>query len=218
MHHLITRVIQPRCWVDMGGKLYLQGDGVLAALRFLGLRWVRDRDQCGWEVDPETNERHYFFRGRVETARGEVVWEGFGARTYDAICKRLPDVIHAAEKNCAHHAGVSIFGVGSMDTATLKDRYGVTPSGVQFDAGSKGGKGARSQSGELVCPFGKAKGTPLSQMETKDLEWLRRYAADAVEAPDKAKYAESNRALLDGVCRILEDRSIDAQADGDREG
>ena len=37
MDVVIREIIPPRAWVDMGGKAYLQGDGALAAFRFLGL-------------------------------------------------------------------------------------------------------------------------------------------------------------------------------------
>lgn len=219
MGHLVRSVIQPKCWIDMGGKAYLQGDGALAAFRFLGLRWIRDNDGCRFEADPETNQRLYFFRARLETASKEVLWEGFGARGYDDLCKRLPDVIHAAEKNAAHHAAVAVLPIGSMDSGVLRDRYGVTPVGVAYKAGSKGGKGPRdSATGELVCPFGRSKGTPLSQMSDADLSSMRGYLADRLEDAANAKFRPQNEALIDAASRILEERELDARSAREVEG
>lgn len=215
MDYVVRRVVNPRCWVDLGGKAYLQGDGAMAAFRFLGLRWCREADQCRWEVDPETQERAYFFRARLETAGGEVLWEGFGSRGYDEMCTRLADVVHAAEKNAAHHAAVAVLPVGSLDTATLRQRYGVEPASVAYRPGARGGKARDAATGEAVCPFGRAKGTPLSQMTTADLGSLRAWLLERLDRPENARFRDANQALIDAAARLLDERELDATAGRD---
>jgi hypothetical protein len=48
-------------------------------------------------------------------------------------------------------------------------------------------------------PFGKNKGKPVNDASDRDLDFLERYAAEALEDPDKQKYAAGNTRLLEAV-------------------
>jgi hypothetical protein len=52
---------------------------------------------------------------------------------------------------------------------------------------------------EVAIPFGRAKGQPISTATDKDLEFLQKYASDAVSNPDKARFKEDNEKLLRAV-------------------
>ena len=47
-----------------------------------------------------------------------------------------------------------------------------------------------------VVPFGTSKGKPIEGESDKSLLWIINYAREAVGNPDKARFAESNQALL----------------------
>ena len=58
-------------------------------------------------------------------------------------------------------------------------------------------RSAASGASGVVVPFGTSKGKPIEGESDKSLLWLINYAREAVGNPDKARFAESNQALLD---------------------
>lgn len=58
------------------------------------------------------------------------------------------------------------------------------------------GRPAQRSSGVTV-PFGSSKGKPIEGESDKSILWLINYAREAVSNPDKARFADSNQALLD---------------------
>ena len=57
-----------------------------------------------------------------------------------------------------------------------------------------------------VIPFGRSKGTPIEEAETQDLEWVSMRLAESISDPEKARWAASNRALLEAIGAELEGR------------
>jgi hypothetical protein len=51
----------------------------------------------------------------------------------------------------------------------------------------------------VLVPFGKNKGTSISDVDKKELAFLEKYASEAVDNPEKARFQSQNQALLDAV-------------------
>jgi hypothetical protein len=51
----------------------------------------------------------------------------------------------------------------------------------------------------VVVPFGKNKGTSISDVDKKELAFLAKYATEAVANPEKARFQAQNQALLEAV-------------------
>lgn len=64
---------------------------------------------------------------------------------------------------------------------------------------------AGARSGQVV-PFGRDKGTPIEEAETKSLQWLAGAMRESIADPAKERFAPKNRALLDAIEAELETR------------
>lgn len=69
----------------------------------------------------------------------------------------------------------------------------------------KGTNGNTLRSGQVV-PFGRSKGTPIEEADTKDLQWLAGAMRESIADPAKEKWAPKNRELLDAIEHELETR------------
>ena len=69
----------------------------------------------------------------------------------------------------------------------------------------KGTNGNTLRSGQVV-PFGRSKGTPIEEADTKDLQWLAGTMRESIADPAKEKWAPKNRELLDAIETELETR------------
>jgi hypothetical protein len=69
----------------------------------------------------------------------------------------------------------------------------------------KGTNGNTLRSGQVV-PFGRTKGTPIEEAETKDLQWLAGAMRESIADPSKERFAPKNRELLDAIEHELETR------------
>ena len=69
----------------------------------------------------------------------------------------------------------------------------------------KGTNGNALRSGQVV-PFGRTKGTPIEEAETKDLQWLAGAMRESIADPAKERFAPKNRELLDAIEHELETR------------
>lgn len=69
----------------------------------------------------------------------------------------------------------------------------------------KGTNGSALRSGQVV-PFGRSKGTPIEEADTKDLQWLAGAMRESIADPAKEKWAPKNRELLDAIETELETR------------
>ncbi len=69
----------------------------------------------------------------------------------------------------------------------------------------KGTRGNTLRSGQVV-PFGRTKGTPIEECETKDLQWLLGAVSESVDDESKARWREKNVALRDAIQAELETR------------
>lgn len=58
----------------------------------------------------------------------------------------------------------------------------------------------------LVMPFTKSKGMPLAEARTEDMEWALPKLEASLEDPDKARWRESNLALINGIKAELASR------------
>lgn len=54
-------------------------------------------------------------------------------------------------------------------------------------------------SAEMVMPFGKSKGLPLAKAKTDDMEWALPRLEGSVDNPEKARWRESNMALVAAI-------------------
>lgn len=69
----------------------------------------------------------------------------------------------------------------------------------------RGTNGNTLRSGQVV-PFGRTKGLPIEEAETKDLQWLAGAMRESIADPAKEKWAPKNRELLDAIEHELETR------------
>jgi hypothetical protein len=69
----------------------------------------------------------------------------------------------------------------------------------------KGTNGNTLRSGQVV-PFGRTKGTPIEEADTKDLQWLAGAMRESIADPAKERFAPKNRELLDAIEAELETR------------
>lgn len=67
-------------------------------------------------------------------------------------------------------------------------------------------KPAKSASSGAVIPFGRSKGTAVADAETKDLRWVAGALRSSIDNPEKARFRDSNQALLDAIDAELETR------------
>jgi len=84
-----------------------------------------------------------------------------------------------------------------------------TESAMLSDAAKAWGRanledpGARARpgvsGGEVLVPFGRSKGQPLSSCSERDLEWLESAVQRSIDDPAKSKYLSSNTALLNEI-------------------
>jgi hypothetical protein len=70
---------------------------------------------------------------------------------------------------------------------------------------SRGASSGKGRSGQVV-PFGRTKGLPLEEAETKDLQWLAGAMRESIADPSKEQWAAKNRVLLDAIEAELETR------------
>lgn len=59
-----------------------------------------------------------------------------------------------------------------------------------------GGKVLRSGH---VAPFGRSKGQPIEELDTKDLRWLEGVLRESVDNPEKERWRAANQELLSAV-------------------
>jgi hypothetical protein len=64
---------------------------------------------------------------------------------------------------------------------------------------------SKTRSGQVV-PFGRSKGTPIEEADTKDLQWLLNAVSESVDDPSKERWREKNVALRDAIQAELETR------------
>lgn len=69
----------------------------------------------------------------------------------------------------------------------------------------KGTNGGTLRSGQVV-PFGRDKGVPIEEADTKSLQWLAGAMRESIADPSKEKWAAKNRQLLDAIEVELETR------------
>jgi len=69
----------------------------------------------------------------------------------------------------------------------------------------KGTNGNTLRSGQVV-PFGRSKGTPIEEADTKDLQWLAGTMRESIADPAKERFAAKNRELLGAIETELETR------------
>lgn len=63
----------------------------------------------------------------------------------------------------------------------------------------------------VVVPFGSSKGKPIEEESDKSLLWLIKYAREAIANPDKARFVDSNQALLDACLADAQSRGLDTE-------
>lgn len=65
-------------------------------------------------------------------------------------------------------------------------------------------KGQQNQeASKLVVPFGRTKGTPIGEAETKDLQWVLGKLKENLDAPAAQRYRAKNEELIAGIEREL---------------
>lgn len=60
--------------------------------------------------------------------------------------------------------------------------------------------------GDVLVPFGRQKGQPISACEVKDLEWLAQALLKSIGDPDKARWKDDNQRLVDAIEAEIERR------------
>ncbi len=58
----------------------------------------------------------------------------------------------------------------------------------------------------MVVPFGRSKGTPIGQADTRDLEWVAQALRNSIEDAGKVRWREDNERLLGVVTSELATR------------
>lgn len=101
----------------------------------------------------------------------------------------------------AHHAGD--LGPTAKALADAADAY--ARARWARNSGSNGVKastGPGALSG-VVVPFGRSKGTPIEQADTKDLRWVASALAQSIDNPEKARWRDENERTLAAIQREL---------------
>lgn len=62
------------------------------------------------------------------------------------------------------------------------------------------------EAAKFVIPFGRTKGTPIGDAETKDLTFIAGRLKEGLDDPDKARYRAKNEELIAAIERELETR------------
>lgn len=97
-------------------------------------------------------------------------------------------------------------GLGTTGAAAAAQR--LAESAVEW-ARAKGWREPRAdapKSGAVLPNFGRQKGEPIAGVETKDLEWYASALRRSIDDPEKARWVESNQAVLDAIETELEGR------------
>lgn len=202
-------LVPRQCWVDMGGRPYIEGQGVMTVFEALGIvrvgmpefRWFDD------EVDGSRTCRVTLtFRNKLT---GEEYPPIIGTRAIGGIMDSDADLLKAAQKNAFHHAGLEILGLGGLSWDELKAYAGIEPATtVHYEKGSRGGKhSSRNSDGVMCLPnFGKQGGQPIPSVETNDLRWYAETLWKSVQDPKKERFRASNQSVLDAISAELDSR------------
>jgi hypothetical protein len=62
------------------------------------------------------------------------------------------------------------------------------------------------EASKVVLPFGKEKGLPLTEAKTDNLEWTIGVLRTSIDDPNKARWADDNRRLVEAIERELATR------------
>lgn len=106
------------------------------------------------------------------------------------------------------------FALASMVGVAPEDDDGNTASGISHEASVKAyvGSAAKkpaSSNKELTVPFGPHKGEPIPKQSDETLKMLVDAMGKSIADPDKARFKESNQALLDAVNSEILKRKAD---------
>lgn len=215
---------QPGQWIVMdggaGGKsVYATAGAADRILRMgYGMRWGQK------EVKVERNEDAI-----VATASADLlmpdgsVYERFsGARRgvidpsreggIKGYLKNEQDLIKGALANLAHSAVTSILGLRFLtpeDFRSLGMDLDKLPRSASFQD-----RGGQDAPGDVpVVPFGKNKGTPITELSERQLDWYIEAARKNIADPDKAKWREKEQRWLDSLLSVRSGSSATAPED-----
>ena len=207
---VITYLVPPDCWIDQGGRAYIEGQGVMAACQALGLQRV-GQPVFEWLRDETTKRRYLMASITLQDLRtGHKFPPVFGTREAGAITDSDQDIKKAAVKNAFHHFGVEFLGLGGLNTSTIEEYTG-RPMGKSagYKAGSRGGKHAHTRTaadGVVRWPSGRLQGKPIPEFTDEELikqgEWLE----SRIEDPRNERYRASNQQLLDVLREEMDNR------------
>jgi hypothetical protein len=125
------------------------------------------------------------------------------------------DVMKAAYANLHGRAVRALSGLTSVPLGALT-AAGIDTSRCSFVGYAKGERGGTSTGASLGTPdlvvgFGNAKGTKVTGLTDKDLDWYIGAAERSIADPDRARFKKSNEQLL-AACTAEKMRRFDAKA------
>lgn len=207
---VLKQRVGEECWIDQGGKPYLEGRGARQALQFLGLR-QRDRKYEEYH-DDQLDSKVCRCSFELVDNDDNVRWEGEGSRAYDDIVDSVHDRRKAAEKNAWHHAGDDVLGTGGMSWKQLEE-FGIKP-GTKIGY-RKGQHGGTSTSDGIIRSgaFGRQPNTPIADLETGNLRFYLGAAERNMKDPKKAKFRAQDEAFIEAAEMELHARA-DQYGDG----
>ena len=128
--------------------------------------------------------------------RGEEKVEHFtGYRLMGGFVKTEADLRRAVLENLKSIAVRDLLGLRFRTPEELKEMgldVGKMERRAEFQTHDK-------QDGEILAPFGRSKGQPITEISDSDLEWLANAVKKSVADPDKAKWKGKNETLLQAL-------------------
>jgi hypothetical protein len=194
MLKIAISLTSPSQWTVFSGKngesVYPTGGAADTLLRrAFGLTWANKSVTIERTDDGEIEA---VFRGTL--MRGDVVVEDFeGRRRMGGYCNTEADMRKGAFENAKSVAVRDLLGLRFRTPAELRE-MGLDVGKLQRRAEFQD-HGA-DESGVAVVPFGKKKGTPVTELDDRSLAWFIEAAQKNIADPDKAKWKAKEQRWL----------------------
>lgn len=175
-------------------QIYATGGAADRILRFgFGMRW--GDKEITLTNDPDGTEVA-IARAPLYTHAGQVYEFFEGRRRMGGFAKNQGDLIKDAIENMKHQAVTDILGLRFLTPKDLAE-LGLDVSSLPRRADFQDRAG--DDVGPVKVPWGQKKGTPITELDAKDLGYYTEKAREAVNDPTKAKFRAKEQRWLDAL-------------------
>jgi hypothetical protein len=201
----------PTQWTDLGGKPWPTGPAAETIARRFAVSMTDIRRERFPLSDEHGEYALWVYTATFSLPGGSDVMDAEGTCSSRDSFLGLDvqedsydegNIMKAALTNCRTNGIMQILGLRGMPWERL-EQLGLDRSlaaKVEFRKGGKGG-GSKAQvpPSERTIPYGQSKGKKLSEVEEKDLKWLREAMSASVLDPEKARWKADNESWVTAI-------------------